>query len=323
MKIGSVTMVPSGRQFEVLPGQTLLEAGLAAGIALPFGCANGSCGTCQARVQTGSVDKIKHHDFVLTETQKLDGHCLLCSCSTNQNINIEVLEANSVVDIPHQELQAKLCRSERSQNVIVLAFKFVRGKALRFLPGQRVQLTQSAGSSIELAIASCPCNAQYVEFHIANNEHSQLEAAQWAELMLEARSRERISVSGPLGDFTLSNNIGKPKLFIANGIEFAQLQGMIEQVLNSELDVPCFLIWQASANTPHYRLNWCQSWRDAFDNFDFLAIETNAAICSVLPASWLSKNPGYEVYIGAMHHELHQNLINLGIPPDSIFFPAS
>lgn len=321
--MGNVTMVPSGRQFEVLPGQTLLEAGLAAGIALPFGCANGSCGTCQARVKTGSVDKIRHHDFVLTETQKLDGHCLLCSCSTSQSINIEVLEANSVADIAHQELQAKLCRSERSRNVIELAFKFVRGKALRFLPGQKVRLTHSTGSSIELAVASCPCNAQYVEFHIANDEQSQFEAARWAELVLEARSRERINVSGPLGNFTLSSNIGKPKLFIAIGIEFAQLQGMIEQVLNCDLDVPCFLLWQASANTTHYRLNWCQSWRDAFDNFDFLAIEANAAISSALPLSWLGENPECEVYTGARHSELHQNLINLGIEPGLIFSPAA
>src|SRR5690606_29314364 len=39
----------------VEPGQTLLEAGLAAGADLPFSCAMGGCGACKVRLVSGAV----------------------------------------------------------------------------------------------------------------------------------------------------------------------------------------------------------------------------------------------------------------------------
>ncbi|MEV4770777.1 2Fe-2S iron-sulfur cluster-binding protein [Micromonospora humida] len=39
----------------VEPGQRLLDAGLAAGIDLPFSCTVGTCGECVARLRRGDV----------------------------------------------------------------------------------------------------------------------------------------------------------------------------------------------------------------------------------------------------------------------------
>ena len=313
------TMNPSGKQYEVLPGQSLLEAGLSAGIALPFGCANGSCGECRARLLGGQVKKIRHHDFVLTEAQKLDGCCLLCSTTALSDVQIDVLIAASVNDIPQQQLQAKLCRTEHKDDASIVAFKFVRGKALRFLPGQRVNLTLKCGNMVELPIASCPCNAQYVEFHLtaetANLEHLR----QFTEpAPLE---RERVSISGPIGNFTLSASHDKPKLFITTGGEFGQIQGMIEQVLNDELDVPCCLLWKASENVTHYRSNLCRSWHDAFDQFNFVPVASNNNELSALPEHWHQKLAHSEVYLGKKDASLFQQLVEIGVSPAAIFFP--
>ena len=40
-----------------LPGETILAAGLRGGIALPYECATGTCGTCRARLLDGQVDE--------------------------------------------------------------------------------------------------------------------------------------------------------------------------------------------------------------------------------------------------------------------------
>ena len=316
-------MSPSGKQFDVLPDQSLLESGLSAGLALPFGCANGSCGDCRARVLQGQIKKIKQHDYVLTEAQKLAGHCLLCSNTALSNVQIEVQEATSVSDIPLQQLQAKLCRVERIDNVSIVAFKFVRGKALRFLPGQRVQLTLADSETVELPIASCPCNAQFVEFHLAAQPSQNHELNLLAEkLNVLATSRLRVSINGPTGQFTLSNAVRKPKLFIAEGSEFGQLQGLIEQVLNTDLGTPCCLLWKATKQITHYRSNLCRSWCDAIDEFSFVPVMKNADVLAALPKEWVAILKECEVYLGKKDSTLAQRLIGRGIDPTSIIYPG-
>lgn len=321
-EIVRATISPSGRQYDVLPGQSLLEAGLSAGIALPFGCANGSCGDCQARLLNGQVKKIRNHDFLLTEAQKLDGGCLLCSTTAVTDVQIDVLVATSVDDIPEQQLQAKLCRIEHKPDVSIVAFKFTRGKALRFLPGQRVKLTLASGDTVELPIASCPCDAQYVEFHLFANTAHKDDSGQFGESVFsKINERKRVSISGPIGNFTLSSAARKPKLFIAEGGEFGQLQGMIEQVLNDESDVPCCLLWKASENVPQYRSNLCRSWHDAFDQFDFVQIAKDATVLTALPEHWHAQLSSCEAYFGKKDSTLFRQLTELGVDPASIAFP--
>jgi len=320
--LARATMNPSGKQYDVLPGQSLLDAGLSAGVALPFGCANGSCGDCRARLLNGNIDKIRQHDFVLSEAEKLAGHCLLCSNTAIDDVQIEVLVATSVDDISSQQLQAKLCRIEQTQGMNIVAYKFVRGKALRFLPGQRASLTLSSGHSIELPIASCPCNAQYVEFHLSANSVNSDELSNFSNRVSgSAARRERITISGPTGTFTLSTAIRKPKLFIAEGGEFAQLQGMIEQVLNNELDIPCALLWKATDTISHYRSNLCRSWHDAFDQFSFIPMAADANVLAAMPKQWLEQTHNTEVYVGKHEPLLIQQLANLGVDPACIYHP--
>ena len=51
-----VTIQPSGHQFSVEDDETILEAALREGHALPYGCRNGACGACKGRVLSGQVD---------------------------------------------------------------------------------------------------------------------------------------------------------------------------------------------------------------------------------------------------------------------------
>ena len=47
----NVTISPSGRQFKVDIGTTVLEAALDQGIVLPYGCKDGACGACKSRLK--------------------------------------------------------------------------------------------------------------------------------------------------------------------------------------------------------------------------------------------------------------------------------
>lgn len=328
----TITLLPAKRTFDVIPGRSLLDAGLSTGLALPFGCANGSCGTCRARLVDGQVRKFKHQDFVLNEAEKLNGEFLLCTCTTDKPCTIEVLEANSAADIPQQTLSAKVCRMETINNVDIVAFKFVRGKALRFLPGQSVSVTFSDGFSIALPIASCPCNAQSLEFHLSAETCTDHQRSECLHRLRNNSSRVRIDVTGPFGTFTLEQReeTGRPfigssisgRLFIAKGGEFGQLQGLIEQIFNLDTGEPCCLLWQETQQTDRYLHNLCRSWHDAIDEFDYVPVDSTSVILDKLPVEWQDQLGSVQVYLGSQQPDLINALVDRGVREDQIFYPV-
>ena len=68
-----VTVLPSGRSFEVEPDETILDAGLRHGIVLPYGCKNGACGSCRARVTHGCIEQGPHQPQALRKEDALQG----------------------------------------------------------------------------------------------------------------------------------------------------------------------------------------------------------------------------------------------------------
>lgn len=67
---------------EVQPGETILEAGLAAGAALPYSCAMGGCGACRIRLTDGEVVLDAPH--CLTDRERADGFILACVARPRQ-----------------------------------------------------------------------------------------------------------------------------------------------------------------------------------------------------------------------------------------------
>jgi ferredoxin len=60
----------------VEPGQTLLDAGLAAGLPMPYSCTVGNCGDCMVKLCTGEI--AQNEPNYLTPRQRADGYALTC-----------------------------------------------------------------------------------------------------------------------------------------------------------------------------------------------------------------------------------------------------
>lgn len=58
------------------PGQTLLDAGLAAGLPMPYSCTIGNCGECMVKLRDGEIGQSEPN--CLTPQQKADGYVLTC-----------------------------------------------------------------------------------------------------------------------------------------------------------------------------------------------------------------------------------------------------
>jgi vanillate O-demethylase ferredoxin subunit len=74
----TVILQRQGREVKVLPGSTILDALLVAGVDAPFSCREGICGSCEVRVIEGTPD---HRDAVLSETERASNQSLMICCS--------------------------------------------------------------------------------------------------------------------------------------------------------------------------------------------------------------------------------------------------
>jgi CDP-4-dehydro-6-deoxyglucose reductase len=116
-----VKMIPSGHEFFVEGKDSILEAALRNGLALNYGCDSGNCGLCKARIVSGEVHKIRHHDYVISEAEKNMGYKLMCSHTALTDLVIEAAEAHSVADIPLQQVDTKVKQLEYlADNLLVL-----------------------------------------------------------------------------------------------------------------------------------------------------------------------------------------------------------
>ncbi len=94
-----VTVLPQGWTFDAAPDQTLLLAGLAAGIRLPHSCRNGTCRACMTQMQAGEVHyRIEWPGLSLEEKQ--DGWILPCVAQPRCNITLQAPAATPIVNAP-------------------------------------------------------------------------------------------------------------------------------------------------------------------------------------------------------------------------------
>ncbi|MDE2298090.1 MAG: cytochrome b N-terminal domain-containing protein, partial [Burkholderiales bacterium] len=69
-RVHQVVVHPGAQPLTVRAGETILEAGLRAGLALPYECRNGGCSVCLCTVLQGEVDPGAYQPGVLTDAMR-------------------------------------------------------------------------------------------------------------------------------------------------------------------------------------------------------------------------------------------------------------
>jgi len=267
-----VQITPSGHEFFVEGGDSLLEAALRAGLALDYGCSIGNCGQCRARIVSGQVQKIRHADYALTAAEKTAGVVLMCSNTAVTDLVIEAHEAHGAADMPRQEIEAKVKSvSLLPGEMRLLHLQTPRTRRLRFLAGQSVSLGIAGAPSTSFPVASCPCDDRNLQFHIRQSPGNA-----FVERVFDGlKDVDTVRVEGPQGTFVLDENSLRPLVFVAWESGFAPIKSLIEHAMALEAAETLHLYWISATKTGRYFDNLCRSWGDALDNFNYVPI--NAA----------------------------------------------
>lgn len=319
----NVKLIPSGRDFFVEGSESILDASVRAGLNLSYGCASGNCGECKSRLVSGEIQKIRDHDYVLSEREKQMGYFLSCSHTAVTDILIEATEALSVHDLPHQEIRASLRKIERlSENLLSLQVQTPRTQTLRFMSGQRVRLTLEDGASKELPVASCPCNGRNLWFYLRRNEDAFSSAA-----FSGLRPGQMILIQGPIGHFVLAEDAPDPAVFVAIGDGIAPIKSLIEHAVSIDLIESFDLYWDTTDKEGHYLGHWGRALRDSLDNFRFTPLMSGHIedVMAVIQADHpdLSVQRYYLAGPNDSTGRLGAWLIASGVPEDQVMIEAT
>ena len=278
-----VTLRPSGHQFSVEGHDTLLQAGLRGGLALNYGCGNGTCGMCKVRVISGEVSKVMPFDYPLSEAEKGQGYTLMCAhTAASSELTLETLEAEGPADIPTQQIVASVrAVRELAPDTRLLHLQTPRSHRLRFLAGQSVTLghagsVRTAGDDVRAThpVASCPCDDRNLHFFIPRDADSAFARHVFDGSLAVGAS---INVWGPMGEFVLAES-HRPLVFAACDTGFAPIKSLIEHALSLDASPSLSLYWLATRSDGHFQANQCRAWSAALDAFEYAAFtETDAA----------------------------------------------
>ena len=272
--VAHVLVMPSHREYFVEGSDTLLDAALRAGLALNYGCSNGNCGLCKARVVSGQAKKVHNHDYVLSEADKNAGVVLMCSNTAVNDLVIEAEEAGSAREIPLQQIAARVKSVERlSDDVMQLHLQTPRTRRLRFLAGQYVTLQVGENAPVDYPVASCPCDDRNLQFHIQRMPDNPFAD----RVFLGLKGGDTVNVLGPHGEFVLREDSPHNLVFIAWDLGFAPIMSLIQHAMALDVAESLHLYWLVPEGRGHYLSNLCRSWSDALDNFYFTPVEVPEA----------------------------------------------
>ena len=142
----TVTLQPSGHQFQVEEGEAVLAAALRQGFVLPYGCRNGACGSCKGKIVSGTVDYGVYQPKALTEEEKAQGKALFCQARPLSDLVLEARTIGAAKGIQIKKLPCRVQKMERlADDVMVLHLKLPANEKLMFLAGQYIEFLLKIG----------------------------------------------------------------------------------------------------------------------------------------------------------------------------------
>ena len=128
-----VTFQPDGRTLSARRGETLLEAGLRQGIALPYECRNGGCGVCKCAVLNGRVDAGVYQPSALSATERESGQVLMCCAVPLQDTEIEYAVEGVPATSPIKEYVGRVAKMEKlTHDVMRVLIELPKGERSPF-----------------------------------------------------------------------------------------------------------------------------------------------------------------------------------------------
>ena len=279
-----VTLAANGKRFEVRADETVLEGARRAGLALPYSCLGGTCGSCKATILAGEL-AYRQPPLGLDAAEAARHEALLCQAMPRSDLSIVAREVPSAADVPCRMLALKVARLDLlAPDVMGVYLMPPRGTRLRWLAGQYLDVLlapprdaseaeRAAGTKRRaVSIANAPEESDHIELHVRRvpgggfTEH----------VFTEMKVGDVLRIEGPLGTFVPREDSERPMLFVAGGTGFAPIKAIIEHFFFLGTTRAMHLYWGARHAEDIYLPALPAGWVERHPAFGFTPVLSDA-----------------------------------------------
>ena len=263
-----ITIQSSGHTFTAADNENILDAALDAGFNLPYGCRNGSCGSCKGEVVAGTVEYGDAQVSALTVVEVAAGKALFCCAKASSDLTIACREIDAKAIAP----RILPCRVEKkvqlAHDVVALYLRLPANERLQFMAGQYLEFLLKDGSRRAYSLANAPFDDNLLELHARL-----IPGGKFTEYVSNEMPKKAIlRIEAPLGSFYLREDSERPIIFVAGGTGFAPIKGIIEHAFHHGSKRQMTLYWGALSGRDLYMPELPQQWAAAHSNFHFIPV---------------------------------------------------
>lgn len=227
-KVGHRVRLEGGVEISTQPGETVLNAALRSGVAFPFSCKVGGCGSCKCQLLEGKVKELTDKSYLLTREELQQNYILGCQSVPRSDLRLRIPQD----PLTQQQVQGCI-RASTALSHDIVELRVDLDAPLRYRPGQYA-IVSVEGSALpprcySFAQASDEAEgARQIRFFVRRLPGGGLSQLLCAP---EALGR-RLQLSASHGQFHLREG-STPLLCIAGGSGLAPLLALLQGALHS------------------------------------------------------------------------------------------
>ena len=270
----SVLVQPSGRTFDVAPGEAVLAAGIRQGIGLPYGCKDGACGSCKCKLVSGSVVHGTHQLKALSLEEEASGFVLTCCAQAQSDLVLESRQVTELGALPIKKMPTRVTSlTKLSDDVMVLQLQLPANDSFAYRAGQYVEFILRDGARRSYSMASAPNLGVCMELHIRH-----MPGGKFTDHVFGAmKEKEILRVEGPFGSFFLREDSDKPIILLASGTGFAPIKALIEHMQHLASQRSVTLYWGGRRAADLYMQDWIAAQLKIMPNLRYVPVISDAS----------------------------------------------
>jgi CDP-4-dehydro-6-deoxyglucose reductase, E3 len=272
-----VTVMPSGKQFNVDADETILAAGLRQNVIMPYGCKNGACGSCKGKVVEGQIVQGAHQPGALTEFEQTSGGALFCCAKPLTNVTIEARVVGGAGDFPIKKMPCRVASIDRpASDVAVIRLQLPATDKLQYKAGQYVDILLRDGSRRSYSMANPPHSSEQLELHVRHMPGGKFTDPVFGAVQPAMKEKDILRFEGAMGTFFLRESSNKPIVMLASGTGFAPIKAMIEHMKFKSIVRPVTLYWGGRRPADLYMDALAMQWAQEIPGFIYVPVISNA-----------------------------------------------